>query len=71
MQYRFISSSKLDGNAMQQDKKVDPPQNEEEPTLSRTAKFVLAAFMVLLVTLFFLMWKGLGVGPIITPRSSL
>jgi hypothetical protein len=58
---------------MQQDKKVDPPQNEveQEPTLSRSAKLVLAVFMVLLMTLFFLMWKGLGVGPIITPRSSL
>lgn len=56
---------------MQQDKKVDRPQNEEEPTLSRPAKIVLAVFMVLVVTLFFLLWKGLGVGPIITPRSSL
>ena len=56
---------------MQQDKKVDPPQNEEEPALSRSAKIFLAVFMVLLMTLFFLMWKGLGGGPIITPRSSL
>jgi hypothetical protein len=56
---------------MKQDKKVDPTQNEKEPTLSRSAKLGLAIFMVLVVTLFFLMWKGLGVGPIITPRSSL
>ena len=53
---------------MPQDKKVE---QHEEPTLSMTTKVVLAVFIVLIVTLFFLMWKGLGGEPSITPRSSL
>ena len=58
---------------MQQDKKVEQPQNEfkQEPTLSISAKVILAVFLALLMTLFVLMWKGLGGGPIITPRSAL
>ena len=60
-------------NDMQQDKKVEQPQNEfkQEPTLSISAKVILAVFLALLMTLFVLMWKGLGGGPIITPRSAL
>ena len=60
-------------NDMQQDKKVEQPQNEfkQEPTLSISAKVILAVFFALLMTLFVLMWKGLGGGPIITPRSAL
>ncbi len=58
---------------MQQDKKVESPQNEvkEEPAMSKSAKVILAVFIVLVITLFVLMWKGLGGGPIITPRSAL
>ena len=58
---------------MQKDKKVEPPQNEvkQEPTMSMSAKVVLAVFIALLMTLFVLMWKGLGGGPTITPRSAL
>ncbi len=58
---------------MQQDKKVEQPQNEfkQEPTLSISAKVILAVFLALLMTLFVLMWKGLGGGPIIAPRSAL
>ena len=58
---------------MQQDKKVEQPQNEfkQEPTLSISAKVILAVFLALLITLFVLMWKGLGGGPIIAPRSAL
>ena len=51
---------------MQKDKKV-----EQEPTLSISAKVILVVVMALLMTLFVLMWKGLGGGPIITPRSAL
>tara|TARA_B100001105_G_scaffold219079_1_gene185833 strand:- start:405 stop:596 length:192 start_codon:yes stop_codon:yes gene_type:complete len=60
-------------NDMQQDKKVEQPQNEfkQEPTLSISAKVILAVFLALLMTLFVLMWKGLGGGPIIAPRSAL
>tara|TARA_B100000446_G_C10326971_1_gene260774 strand:- start:312 stop:503 length:192 start_codon:yes stop_codon:yes gene_type:complete len=60
-------------NDMQQDKKVEQPQNEfkQEPTLSISAKVILAVFLALLITLFVLMWKGLGGGPIIAPRSAL
>ena len=60
-------------NDMQQDKKVEQPQNEfkQEPTLSVSAKVILAVFLALLMTLFVLMWKGLGGGPIIAPRSAL
>ena len=60
-------------NDMQQDKKVEQPQNEfkQEPTLSISAKVILAVFFALLMTLFVLMWKGLGGGPIIAPRSAL
>jgi hypothetical protein len=53
---------------MPQDKKVE---QHEEPKLSMTAKVVFVVFIVLTVTLFFLMWKGLGGGPIITPRAPL
>ena len=58
---------------MQQDKKVEQPQNEfkQEPTLSISAKVILAVFFALLMTLFVLMWKELGGGPIIAPRSAL
>ena len=60
-------------NDMQQDKKVEQPQNEfkQEPTLSISAKVILAVFLALLITLFVLMWKGLGGGPVIAPRSAL
>ena len=51
---------------MQKDKKV-----EQEPKLSISAKVILVVVMALLMTLFVLMWKGLGGGPIITPRSAL
>jgi hypothetical protein len=63
----------MDCHDMQKDKKVEPPQNEvkQEPTMSMSAKVVLAVFIALLMTLFVLMWKGLGGGPIITPRSAL
>lgn len=55
------------------DEKVEQSQNEveQEPTLSMSAKVVLAVFIALLTTLFVLMWKGLGGGPIIVPRSEL
>ena len=58
---------------MQQDKKVESPQNEvkQEPAMSKSAKLILAVVIVLVITLFVLMWKGLGGGPIITPRSAL
>ncbi len=58
---------------MQQDKKVESAQNEvkPEPAMSKSAKVILAVFIVLVITLFVLMWKGLGGGPIITPRSAL
>ena len=58
---------------MHKDKTVGPPQYEvkQEPTMSMSAKVVLAVFIALLMTLFVLMWKGLGGGPIITPRSAL
>ena len=58
---------------MQQDKKVEQPQNEfkQEQTLSISTKVILAVFLALLMTLFVLMWKGLGGGPIIAPRSAL
>ena len=67
------SSSEMGCNDMQQDKKVEQPQNEvkQEPTLSIPVKVILVVFMAMLVTLFVLMWKGLGGGPIITPRSAL
>jgi len=39
--------------------------------MSKTAKIVLTVLGVLMVTLFLLMWKSLGGGPIIAPRSSL
>ena len=63
----------MKSNDMQQDKKVEQPQNEfkQEPTLSISAKVILAVFFALLMTLFVLMWKGLGGGPIIAPRSAL
>ncbi len=56
-----------------EDKKVGQPKNEveQEPTLSLPAKVILAVFIALLMTLFVLMWKGLGGGPIIAPRSVL
>lgn len=55
------------------DRKVEQSQNEVEqgPTLSMSAKVILAVFIALLMTLFVLMWKGLGGGPIIAPRSVL
>jgi hypothetical protein len=55
------------------DKKVEQSQNEveQETTLNMSAKFILAVFTALLITLFVLMWKGLGGGPIIAPRSGL
>ena len=60
-------------NDMQQDKKVEQPQNEfkQEPTLSISAKVILAVFLALLMTLFVLMWKGLGGWAIIAPLSAL
>jgi len=39
--------------------------------MSKTTKFVLTVLGVLMVTLFFFMWKSLGGGPIIAPRSAL
>jgi hypothetical protein len=56
-----------------EDKKIKQPKNEaeQEPTLSIPAKVVLAVFIALLMILFVLMWKGLGGGPIIAPRSVL
>jgi len=39
--------------------------------MNKTTKIVLAVLAVLLVTMFFLMWKSLGGGPIIAPRSAL
>ena len=56
-----------------EDKKIKQPKNEveQEPTLSIPAKVILAVFIALLMILFVLMWKGLGGGPIIAPRSVL
>jgi|GEM_PF-6478130 hypothetical protein len=39
--------------------------------MSKTTKIVLTVLAVLMGTLFFLMWKSLGGGPIIAPRSAL
>jgi hypothetical protein len=39
--------------------------------MSKTTKITLIIIAVLMVTLFFLMWKSLGGGPIIAPRSAL
>jgi hypothetical protein len=56
-----------------EDKKVGQPKNEveQEPTLSLPAKVILAVIIALLMILFVLIWKGLGGGPIIAPRSVL
>ena len=56
-----------------EDKKVEQPQNEieQDPTLSISAKVILAVFIALMMILFVFMWKGLGGGPIIAPRSVL
>jgi hypothetical protein len=39
--------------------------------MSKTTKIVLTILAVLMVTLFLLMWKSLGGGPTIAPRSAL
>jgi hypothetical protein len=39
--------------------------------MSKTTKIVLTILGVLMVTLFLLMWKSLGGGPTIAPRSAL
>tara|TARA_B100001559_G_C16207883_1_gene487448 strand:- start:541 stop:660 length:120 start_codon:yes stop_codon:yes gene_type:complete len=39
--------------------------------MSKSSKIVLAVLAVLIVTLFYLMWKGLGGEPIIAPRAPL
>lgn len=39
--------------------------------MSKTTKIVLAVAAVLMIILFFLMWKSLGGGPTIAPRSAL
>jgi hypothetical protein len=39
--------------------------------MSKPAKIFMAIFAVLIITMFVLFWKGLGGGPIITPRSAL
>ena len=39
--------------------------------MSKTAKIFLVISIALLVTLFILMWKSLGGGPTLAPRSAL
>ena len=39
--------------------------------MNKTTKIVLVVLAALLVTMFFLMWKSLGGGPTIAPRSAL
>ncbi len=39
--------------------------------MNKTTKIVLTILAVLMVTLFLLMWKSLGGGPIIAPQSAL
>ena len=39
--------------------------------MSKRSKIVLAVVAVLIIILFYLMWKGLGGGPTIAPRAPL
>ena len=39
--------------------------------MNKTTKIVLVVLAALLLAMFFLMWKSLGGGPIIAPRSAL